>query len=74
MSAMPANAPRARSCSMCVLESLLQHMENSSTEMNSLPLRFSTVSSAAASPSPWTEMNGGRRPPSVTVNFVASER
>ena len=32
---------------------------NSSMETKVLPLRFSTVSSAAASPRPWTEVNGG---------------
>ena len=52
VSAIPAKAPRAFSCSIWVLDSLLQHMENSSTEMKVLPLRFSTVSWAAASPSP----------------------
>ncbi len=52
VSAMPAKAPRAFSCSMWVLESLLQHRANSSMEMNSFPFRFSTVSWAAASPRP----------------------
>ena len=52
VSAMPAKAPSALSCSMWVLESLLQHRANSSMETNSFPLRFSTVSMAAASPRP----------------------
>ena len=72
VSAMPAKAPRAFSCSICVLDSLLQHMENSSMEIKVFPLRFSTVSWAAASPNPWTEISGGSKPPSVMVNLVAS--
>ena len=58
---------------MWVLESLLQHRENSSTEMNVLPFRFSTVSMAAVSPRPWTAVSGGSSPFSVTLNFVASD-
>lgn len=37
------------------------------------PFRFSTVSMAAASPRPWTVVNGGSRPFSVTLNLVASD-
>lgn len=46
------NAPSALSCAMCVLESLLQVMVNSSMEIKSFPTHFSTVSCAAASPRP----------------------
>ena len=35
---MPAKEPSAFSCSIWVLESLLQQVENSSTEMNALSL------------------------------------
>ena len=70
---MPAKEPSAFSCSMWVLESLLQQVENSSTEMKRFPLRFSTVSRAADSPSPRTEMKGGSRPFSVILKAVASE-
>ena len=71
VSAMPAKAPRAFSCSMWVLDSLLQQVENSSTEMKVLPFRFSTVSWAAVSPRPRTEMKGGSRPLSVILKAVA---
>ena len=55
------------------VESLLQQRENSSMEMNSFPCRFSTVSMAAVSPSPRTEVKGGSRPFSVTLKRVASD-
>ena len=70
---MPANAPRAFSCSMWVLLSLLQVVANSSTEMKVFPSRFSTVSSAAVSPSPRTVIKGGSRPFLVILKWVASE-
>ena len=73
VSAIPAKAPSAFSCSIWVLDSLLQHMANSSTETNSFPSRFYTVSMAAASPRPWTVVKGGSRPFSVTLNLVASD-
>ena len=70
VSAIPAKAPSAFSCSIWVLDSLLQHMANSSMEMNSFPFRFSPVSMAAASPKPCTVTKGGSSPFSALLQPV----
>ena len=61
VSAIPAKAPSAFSCSIWVLDTLGQAADTSSMEINCFPLRCSAREMAAVSPRPATDTKGGMR-------------
>ncbi len=61
VSGIPSRAPINFSCSIWVLDTLGQALENSSMEMNSRPCRASTMAMAADSPKPGQAVKGGIR-------------